>query len=918
MPQLRRMNVRNYFTKFWYLHGRVSRLFLPILIFFIGLAFSLQQYYAARAQAQETLQARFTIAFNEVTLHIVEKIEAYEQMLRATQGLFYASDEISRQEFRKFADELDLDVFYPGILGLGYVPLIKPEDKARHIAKIRQSGFPEYDIHPAGERDFYTSILYLEPFSERNLRAFGFDMASEANRRETMLRARDTQKVALSTGVKLVQDLSEETSTGLLMYLPLFEEVSILGSPTTQRQKIHQGWVYSVFRIEDVVKKTLGISSTVKQFRVRDITEGSRQILFQTADLSEDRMAISRVLRLGGRLWQFEGQPDQQFIANYKNTSPLRGLLIGLFFSAALGWISWLIINGRIRAELLASSMTAKLREQNQRLSLATETARMGIWDWDFASNQVFIEGSLALLMLGKSQLSQRLSYQDWLQKIEVNDQQRLLAAIDKAINHRQDLNIEVLVQPETTSTRMMQISGVLRFNDAGQPIGMLGVSFDITDSWLNKQQLQQAEARWKHALEGSGEGVWDWTIHDDKVIFSDPLITMLGFEPEEFKPHISEWADRIHPDDRARVDRAVQALLDGSQPAYRNEHRVRCKDGSWKWILDRGTVIERDADGKPLRAVGTHSDISWRKDAEIALRQSEERFRNAFDTAAIGMALVDLDGHWVEVNDALCDMLGYHETELLQLTFMEVTHPDDLNLDQQYVEKLVAGELDHYQREKRYFHKNGQTVDVLLSVSVVHDADGKVLHFVSQIEDITARKHEQERIRQLAFYDALTGLPNRRLFDERISQAMLTARRNKQQLALMFIDIDHFKHINDSYGHDIGDEVINAVANRMLAVLRASDTLARFGGDEFVVLLSDVPGSQAAIKVAENLRRPFAEKLQFGGQTIRITLSIGVALWTPEPGETLASWMKKADVALYDVKARGRNAVGLYQSAAD
>ncbi len=912
------MNVTHYFTKFWYSQNKTSRLFLPVLIFCIGLAFSLQQYYAARAQAQETLQARFTVAFNEVTLHIVEKIEAYEQMLRATQGLFYASDDVSRQEFRAFTKELELDVFYPGILGLGYVPLIKPEDKARHIADIRQSGFPFYDIHPAGERDFYTSILYLEPFSEHNLRAFGFDMASEANRREAMLRARDTQKVALSAGVKLVQDVSENTATGLLMYLPLFQEVTILGSPKTQRQKIHQGWVYSVFRMADVVNETLDISSTVKQFRIRDITQGSRQILFQTADLSDDRLAISRVLTLGGRLWQFEGQPDQQFIANYQNTSPLWGLLIGLFFSAALGWISWLIINGRIRAELLASSMTVKLREQNQRLSLATETARMGIWDWDFASNQVSIEGSLALLMLGKSQQRQRLSYDDWLQKIEVNDQQRFHAAIEKAINRRQDLNIEVLVQPATASTRMMQISGVLRFNDAGQPVGMLGVSFDITDSWLNKQQLQQTEARWKHALEGSGAGVWDWSISDDKVIFSDRLVTMLGFDPEEFKPHLSEWADRIHPDDRPRVDKAIQGLLDGSQPEYRNEHRMRCKDGSWKWILDRGTVIERDTDGKPLRAVGTHSDISWRKHAEIALRQSEERFRNAFDTAAIGMALVAIDGRWLEVNDALCDMLGYQESELLQLTFMDVTHPEDLNLDQQYVEKLVAGQLDHYQMEKRYFHKNGQTVDVLLSVSVVHDAEGKVLHFVSQIEDITARKHEQERIRQLAFYDALTGLPNRRLFDERISQAMLTARRNKQQLALMFIDVDHFKQINDSYGHDIGDEVIKAVAAKMSAVLRASDTLARFGGDEFVVLLSDVAGSQAAIKVAENLRRPFAEKLQFDGRPIRITLSIGVALWTPEPGETLASWMKKADIALYDVKARGRNAAGLYQSAAD
>lgn len=166
-----------------------------------------------------------------------------------------------------------------------------------------------------------------------------------------------------------------------------------------------------------------------------------------------------------------------------------------------------------------------------------------------------------------------------------------------------------------------------------------------------------------------------------------------------------------------------------------------------------------------------------------------------------------------------------------------------------------------------------------------------------------------------MAFYDALTGLPNRRLFDERISHAFLGARRNKQTIALMFIDVDHFKHINDNYGHDIGDEVIKAIAGKMQVVLRASDTLSRFGGDEFVVLLTDVPNTEAALKVAENLRQPFAEKLTFGSTSVRITLSIGVAIWSPEHDESVISLLKKADIALYDVKARGRDGVGLYQS---
>lgn len=909
------MSVRNQLKKAFSLDGfKSTKMVLPLLIFLIGLGFSFHQYWSAQQQANATLEARFNVAFNEVTLHISEKIEAYEQMLRATQGLFYASDEVSRQEFRLFAKELELEIYYPGLMGLGYVPLIKPEDKAKHIAQVRDNGFPNYEIYPDGERDFYTSILYLEPFSDRNLRAFGFDMASEQNRREAMIRARDNRQATLSAGVKLVQDLSSEITTGLLMYLPLYEHSSLQGDRTTQRRTEHEGWVYAVFRIQDVVNKSLGVSNNLKLFRVTDITAANQQILFDNLPTLDNSLSLQKTITLAGRSWQFEAVPDSQFIANYKPRSPFRGLLIGILFSAAIGYISLLISQRRLRAESLALRMTSKLREQNQRLSLATETAGMGVWDWDFASNFIFLDESLAKLM-GVTNL--RMAYKDWLQCAEQSDQQRLQAAIETAISQRTDLNIQLHTSQYNDTVRVLQLIATLKYNNEGKPQGMLGVSFDITERWLNQQKLMQTEARWKHALEGAGDGVWDWSIRDNKVIFSDRLITMLGFDPNDHKLNLSEWADRIHPEDRPKVDKDIQALLDGSQPSYRNEHRMRCKDGSWKWILDRGTVIERDANGKALRAVGTHSDISWRKDAEISLRQSEERFRNAFDTAAIGMALVGLDGGWIEVNDALCEMLGYQESELLKTTFMDITHPEDLDLDQHYVKKLIRGELDHYQMEKRYFRKNGQIIDVLLSVSVVHDADGNVAHFVSQIEDITLRKNEQERIRLLAFYDALTGLPNRRLFDERISHALLVARRHKKQMALMFIDVDHFKQINDIYGHDIGDEAIKAVANRMQEVLRASDTLARLGGDEFVVLLDDVSSAEAARKVAENLRRPFAEKLQFTDNTVHISLSIGVAIWSPEQDENITSLMKKADIALYDVKARGRNGVGLYQSAA-
>ena len=892
---------------------------LPLLILLIGIGLSLQQYEITKQQSEAILKARFNTDFNEMILHLGEKVEAYDQMLRATQGLFYANEAVSRDDFQEFTNQLDIEVFYPGLLGLGYAPLIKPEDKAKHIAEVREAGFPDYDIQPEGAREFYTTILYLEPFSERNLKAFGYDMASEANRREAMLRARDNQTTALSAGVKLVQDLSGESTIGLLMYLPLFSEITLPTGDQMQNQHDHQGWVYAVFRIDDIINTMFAEDSYPPKLRVTDLSDDNKQVLYQSADAFNDNFILTNNLTLGGRLWQFESQPSELFVDQYQPVTPLRNLIIGLLLSSALAIVVWLLIVGRVRAEKLAQQMTSKLRAQNQRLSLASDTAQMGIWEWSFSTDQVFMDGSLVSLMFGSTEQVQQLSYQQWLQKFEVSDQSRLHTAIEKAITNREDVNVDVLLPQGTGDTRMIQISGVLQFNNQGAPERILGVSFDITERWQSQQQLMQTEARWKYALEGSGEGVWDWTIKDNVVQFSDKLIRMLDYNPAEFKPSFEEWAERIHPDDRQQAFANVELMLNGTRPDYYSEFRMRCKDGSWKWILARGTVIERDADGVPVRAVGTHTDIDLQKAESILLKQSEERFRNAFDTAPIGMALVDIYGNWLEVNESLCELLGYQEAELLKLTFMDITHPDDLELDLEYVKKLIHGQLDNYQMEKRYFRKDGQKVDVLLSVSVVHDANGKVLHFVSQIEDISARKREQDRIHQLAFYDALTGLPNRRLFEERIGQAMHAARRQKHQLALMFIDVDHFKHINDNFGHDIGDEAIKAVAYNMQAVLRSSDTLARFGGDEFVVLLCDVPNSQAVLTVAENLLQTVTEKkLQFDDRSIRITLSIGVAMWAPEQDEKLVGWMKKADIALYEVKARGRNAASLYESSAD
>lgn len=293
-------------------------------------------------------------------------------------------------------------------------------------------------------------------------------------------------------------------------------------------------------------------------------------------------------------------------------------------------------------------------------------------------------------------------------------------------------------------------------------------------------------------------------------------------------------------------------------------------------------------------------------------LRESEERFRAAFDYAAIGMALVDLNGRWLRVNPALSRMLAYEPDELLALTFQDLTHPDDLEADLHHVQRLLRGEQVSYQMEKRYVRADGQIITALLSVSLVHDDEGRPKYFVSQIQDITDRKRMEaelreshDRLARLASIDGLTGITNRRQFDAVVRDAFEQAVRYKTAVSMLLLDVDHFKAYNDSFGHLSGDDVLVSLARLLHRLARSTDTVARFGGEEFVVLLphTDIEG---ATQFAERCRAAVAAETW---PHRRVTVSIGVSGIHPtdrSPAEAIA----RADAALYSAKRAGRNRV--------
>lgn len=335
------------------------------------------------------------------------------------------------------------------------------------------------------------------------------------------------------------------------------------------------------------------------------------------------------------------------------------------------------------------------------------------------------------------------------------------------------------------------------------------------------------------------------------------------------------------------------------------NDWLIR-KDGSLLPVSIVSTAILREDD--VVGSVAAFQDITPRLEAERSLREAEALFRSALENAPIGMAIVSLDGHFTKVNRVLCRIVGYDMLELETLTFAAITHPDDLNADLNNVQRLLNGEIDDYQMEKRYIRKDGEMVWVQLTASLMRDADREPLYFLAQIEDITERKRHQEQIRLLAFYDILTGLPNRRLFLDHFDHVLTQAKRYQRSLALMFLDLDHFKQVNDTLGHDAGDELLQEVAARLTASVRHGDTVSRQGGDEFVIVLTEITHPEDAAQVAEKILDALHKPIMIHEHEVNVGASIGIAIYPVDGTDDIQDLMKKADSAMYSAKESGRN----------
>ena len=438
-----------------------------------------------------------------------------------------------------------------------------------------------------------------------------------------------------------------------------------------------------------------------------------------------------------------------------------------------------------------------------------------------------------------------------------------------------------------------------------------VGAFQDITPRVQAEAALRQSQQLLQRVIDGSDQGFWDWNLRSNAVHVSARFETMLGYAAGEMDLSPGNWGAYLSERDLALARASVARHIAGDTAAHEMELRFRCKDGSWRWVLTRGCIVERDADGQPLTMSGTHTDITERRQSEEALRIAAIAFESQE-----GIFVTDAQRVILRVNQAFTDITGYAPQEAVGRTphFLQSGRHDAAFYAAMDQRLAVHGS---WQGEVWNRRRNGELYPEWLTITAVKDGHGELQNYVATLVDTSGRKASEDQIRNLAFFDPLTSLPNRRLLRDRLEQALASCARHGHGGALLFIDLDNFKDLNDHLGHAVGDHLLQQVAQRIAACLREEDTVARFGGDEFVVILNYLSAELPAVAtyaeaVGQKILGALQQPYQLDGYAHHNNASMGVTLFA-DPQGSLDAVLKQADIAMYEAKSAGRNCLRFF-----
>ncbi|MFT9495435.1 bifunctional diguanylate cyclase/phosphodiesterase [Anaerosolibacter sp.] len=426
-----------------------------------------------------------------------------------------------------------------------------------------------------------------------------------------------------------------------------------------------------------------------------------------------------------------------------------------------------------------------------------------------------------------------------------------------------------------------------------------------------HRNALMISDQRYELAVEGANDGIWDWDLESDNYFFSLKGKGSFGYDDTEIPNRHDSWKQLLHPEDREKAVKLIESYLASQSGIYESTYRLKCKDGGYRWILSRGKGIW-DKEGHPVRVAGSHTDITEYMELQERLYQEKELYQNIIHGAAVFILGVDTEGRIFEFNPFAEKLTGYTKNEVLGTKWFDMFIPqENRKQTDEIIQAILRGETIQNQ-ENQVVTREGRRVDILWNNSVFRDSKGTILGIIAMGTDITERKAMESKLMSLAYYDGLTNLPNRQMFEKILKKQILQAKTNEKKLALLYLDLDNFKKINDTLGHHYGDKLLQGIADGLRATMKEGMNISRLSGDEFAVILPNVMDAKTFHSEVIAIMEAINKSWVIEGNELYITSSVGIAIY-PDDGQDVQALLKNADTAMYAAKENEKNSFAFY-----